>query len=106
MKVTPSPQVKVIVKVNLPHQMKAKVEVNPAPQQSVEDVNLNPANRSLLDIINASVPYLSESPKEHISSFQKELSVVTSPPDLVEVFDESLDILASIVDGTATKEYA
>jgi len=63
-------------------------------------------NRSLWDIINASVPYLSQSPKEYISSFQKEFSVVTSTPDLVEVFDESLDILASIVDGTVTKEYA
>jgi hypothetical protein len=63
-------------------------------------------NRSLGDTINASVPYLSQSPKEYISSFQKELSVVTSTPDLVEVFDGSLDILASIVDGTATKEYA
>ena len=31
---------------------------------------------------------------------------MTSTSDLVEVFEESLDILASIVDGTATAEYA
>ena len=86
MKAKPSPQVKVIVKVNLPPQTKANVKVNPPPQQSVEDVNLNPIDHCE----TLSMPLFRIFSSHQKSIFQvstrKELSVVTSTSDLVEVY--------------------